>query len=55
MNDVIPCCKNCRYSYGNGDNVFCIKNNMHENGYNACLMYEEREVKCDENSDADKK
>lgn len=54
MNEVIPCCKNCLYSCGTGDRVYCMKNDMHKEAYDGCLLYEQKEVKCDDNSDTDK-
>lgn len=48
MNEPIPCCKNCRYSYGSGDHVYCSKNFKYEDNYNGCMIYEEKEDNGDE-------
>lgn len=54
MNEAIPCCKNCRYSCGAGNQVYCLKYDIHKDAYSACLLYEQKEVKRGENSDKDK-
>lgn len=45
MDENIPCCRNCKYAFGDNENLYCSKVGFQADEYAACFMYEQRQAR----------
>lgn len=51
MDENIPCCRNCKFAFGNNENLYCSKVGFKADEYAACFMYEQRQARKEKNNE----